>query len=138
MSSPARVAANRRNARKSAGPASADGKAAASRNARRHGLTARQIVCREESEADFATFEAALRDALAPADEVEEQLVERIVLTSWRLRRVARAERGLIDDEPDAKVTHYADWISRAFDYSAREMATLARYEATLDRALGR
>lgn len=138
MTTPARLAANRRNARKSTGPRTADGKAAAARNALRHGLTARQIACREEDEADFAGFHAALRESLDPADEVEEQLVERIVLTSWRLRRVARAERGLINDAPDAEVTEFADWISRAFDFSAHAMATLGRYEATLDRALGR
>jgi hypothetical protein len=138
MTSPARIAANRRNAQKSTGPMTQEGKAASSRNALRHGLTARQIVCREEREEDFAAFRTALRDALAPADAVEEQMAERIALLSWRLRRTARAERGIINDDPATKLGPYADWITRAFDYSAKEMTRLARYEATLDRSLGR
>ena len=39
MTSPAKIAANRRNARRSTGPRSAAGKARARRNAFRHGLT---------------------------------------------------------------------------------------------------
>jgi hypothetical protein len=138
MSSPARLAANRRNAQKSTGTTTTEGKAATAQNALRHGLTARQIVCREEREDDFAEFRAALWGALAPADAVEEQMAERIVLISWRLRRTARAERGIINDNPAAKLGPFADWIARAFDYSAKEMTRLARYEATLDRGLGR
>ena len=136
MSSSARLAANRRNAQKSTGPTTTEGKAATAQNALRHGLTARQIVCREEREEDFAEFRAALWGALAPADAVEEQMAERIVLISWRLRRTARAERGIINDDPAAKLGPFADWIARAFDYSAKEMTRLARYEATLDRGV--
>jgi len=40
MTSPKKVAANRANGRKSRGPNTSDGKARASRNARRHGLAA--------------------------------------------------------------------------------------------------
>ncbi len=138
MPTPAQIAANRRNAEKSTGPKTPEGTAASSQNALRHGLTARQIVCREEREEDFAEFRTALCNALAPADAVEEQMAERIVLISWRLRRTARAERGIINDNPATKLGLYADWIARAFDYSAKEMTRLARYEATLDRGLGR
>jgi hypothetical protein len=138
MPTQAQLAANRRNAKKSTGPKTEEGQAASSQNALRHGLTARQIVCREEHEEDFAEFRAALWDALATADAVEEQMAERIVLLSWRLRRTARAERGIINDDPATKLGLYADWIARAFDYSAKEMTRLARYEATLDRGLGR
>jgi hypothetical protein len=138
MTNPTQIAANRRNAQKSTGPTTVEGKAASAQNALRHGLTARHIVCREEREEDFAEFRTALWDALAPADAVEEQMVERIVLISWRLRRTARAERGIINDDPATKLGPYADWIARAFEYSAKEMTRLARYEATLDRGLGR
>jgi hypothetical protein len=134
----AQIAANRRNAKKSTGPKTDEGKAAASRNAIRHGLTARHVVCREEREEDFAEFREALWQSLAPADAVEEQMAERIVLLSWRLRRTSRAERGIINEDPGTKLGPYADWIARAFDYSAKEMTRLARYEANLDRSLGR
>src|SRR6185312_15677742 len=73
MTTPAQIAANRRNARKSTGPVTEAGKAAASQNALRHGLTARQIASTDERSADFAEFAAALRCDLAPEGEVEEQ-----------------------------------------------------------------
>jgi len=140
MPSFARLAANRRNAKKSTGPKTDEGKAVASRNALRHGLAARQIVCYEEHESDYAAFQSAMRNALAPADEAEEQLVERIILCSWRLRRLPRAERGLIDRESNVKpyLVEHDTRISRAFERSTSEMLALARYEATLDRSLGR
>lgn len=138
MPTPAQIAANRRNAKKSTGPKTAEGKAAAAQNALRHGLTARQIVCYAERESDYAAFHAAMREALAPADEVEEQWVERIILCSWRLRRLACAERGLIDRETDPILLFHETRISRSFARIPQEMTTLSRYEATLDRSLGR
>jgi hypothetical protein len=138
MPTPAQLAANRRNAKKSTGPKTADGKAAASRNALRHGLTARQIVCYDERESVYVAFHATMRENLAPADEVEEQLVERIILCSWRLRRIARAERGLIDREFNGVLLFHETRVSRSFERIPREMANLSRYEAQLDRSLGR
>lgn len=142
MTTPARLAANRRNAKKSTGPTSAEGKAVASRNALRHGLTARKLLCDGEHTADFAGFAASLRDAFAPADEVEEQLVERIVLMSWRLRRAACAESGLVWTWA---ATTYPDHlhggetgVARLFRTQPENMLALSRYEASLDRALGR
>jgi hypothetical protein len=142
MTSSARIAANLRNAQKSIGPKTVDGKAAAAGNALRHGLTAQQLICSDERMADFINFEASLRDALAPVDEVEEQLVERIVLASWRLRRVARAEPGLIttwitDTYPE-QLAYAETPMARMFRQQGDKMATLSRYEASLDRALGR
>src|SRR5258707_6901139 len=91
---------NRRNAKKSTGPKTAAGLAVASRNALRHGLTAKQLVIRyEEEAADFVSFHDELRATLAPANAVEEQLAERIVLCSWRLRRVCRAEAGIAETQ---------------------------------------
>ncbi|HVA15921.1 MAG TPA: hypothetical protein VNF99_21930 [Stellaceae bacterium] len=142
MTTPAQLAANRRNARKSAGPTSDSGKSIAAQNALRHGLTAKHVLSEDERSPDFASFAAALRADLAPADEVEEQLAERIVLTSWRLRRIARAEPGLIatwslDTHPDILV--YSETpMARMFRRRAEPMTALSRYEASLDRALGR
>ena len=140
MTNPAQLAANRRNAQKSTGPKTAEGKAAASQNALRHGLTAGKILCDGERRADFASFTAALREALAPGDEVEEQLAERIILSAWRLRRAARAEAGLIWGWGANTHPHYlyGGETCAARLFSARPESALSRYEAALDRALGR
>lgn len=143
MTTPARIAANRRNAKKSTGPQTDDGKAAASRNALKHGLTAKDVVCAEESSRDYAAFAASLHADFAPADSVEEQLVDRIAICTWRLQRMACAEASMFDswryssaarDELHAGESAY----SRRFDRATSEMLALSRYEASLDRALGR
>jgi hypothetical protein len=142
MTSPAQIAANQRNARKSIGPTTDSGKAAASRNALRHGLTARQLVTEDERGPDFEAFAAGLRRDLDPADDVEEMLVERVILAAWRLRRVARAERGLattwrFETHPE-HLMHGETGLSRMFSKRPDKMMTLSRYEATLDRGFGR
>jgi hypothetical protein len=145
MASDAQISANRRNAKKSTGPKTAAGLAVASRNALRHGLTAKQLVIRyEEEAADFVSFHDDLRAALAPADAVEEQLVERIVLCSWRLRRVCRAEAGIA-------ATETRNWLGSPrnsglgkppagliFVAATSEMLALTRYERSIERSLHR
>ena len=140
MASPAQITANRRNAAKSTGPRTADGKAVTARNALRHGLTAEQVVLFDETAESFAAFHAALRAAYAPADAVEEELVERIVICAWRLRRAARVEAGLIERAVD----EFKGWgidgvgIGRAFGHAGSNIARVIFYESIIDRALRR
>jgi len=96
MVTPAKIAANRRNARRSTGPRTAEGKAIASANAVTHGLRSRRVLLPGESAADFDQFCAALREDLAPDGALEATLVDRIVLLVWRLRRIPWVEAGLL------------------------------------------
>lgn len=96
MDSPARRAANRRNAQSSTGPRTEPGKAASARNATKHGLLSRQVVLPDESEAEFDGFRDRLVEDLTPGGELESVLAERIVLAAWRLRRVVRLEAAVI------------------------------------------
>ena len=96
MTSNAQIDANRRNSLKSTGPKTERGKERSRLNALRHGMTAKQLVVSQEDYADFARFGAELRAALAPGDTFEEQLVEGIVMTTWRLRRAWRTEAAAI------------------------------------------
>lgn len=95
--SPARLAANRRNASLSTGPRSARGRAASSRNALRHGLRSQAPLVEGEFPDDFSEFRTALLEALDPAGLYEAMLVERIVDFEWRLRRVSRLEKSAIE-----------------------------------------
>jgi hypothetical protein len=83
-------AANKRNAQKSTGPKTTQGLDSSKMNALKHGLTADQITLPDELPADFEASHQAWVLALKPADELEEQLVERVAISSWRLRRVYR------------------------------------------------
>jgi len=137
MSSEAQKAANRRNAQKSTGPKTQEGKQIAAQNARQHGLTA-QLVTFDESDTAFAAFRSALTATLAPADAIEEELVERIVLCAWRLRRAGRMEAALINSF--STITAHVPGTELALPVfrAAFAMTTLSRYEVSLDRAMQR
>lgn len=94
MTSLKKLEANRRNALKSTGPRSPEGKARSSRNGTRHGLYAVDpaLPGLERRETWEAHREGVLR-SLAPDGYLEEVLAERVAFLLWRLRRVARYER---------------------------------------------
>jgi hypothetical protein len=139
MATETQVAANRRNAGRSTGPRTAAGKAVANQNALSHGLTAEQIVLFDERAEDLARFRQELRQALDPADEMEEQLAERITLCAWRLRRAARLEAGLVNSEAeDIRDRGWRPKVGSAFKCAAFGLDLASRYEAALDRSLRR
>jgi hypothetical protein len=139
MASEAQISANRRNAVQSTGPKTAEGKAAASRNAQRHGLSALPVVLFDEQAQDFAQFRDGLCAALDPADAAEEELVERIVICAWRLRRAWRAETAIINNSAEEFRKHnFEPEIGGAFYRISAMVVTLSRYETALDRSLRR
>ena len=87
-----RIAANRVNALSSTGPATADGKAAASQNALRHGLRSARMFLDDEDPAEFEALVSELINSLNPVGTVEIALVERIAVNLWRQRRLVVAE----------------------------------------------
>ena len=137
MTSLAKIESNRRNALNSTGPRSPEGKDRARRNALRHGLTARTLVfAAGEDEGEFARFAADLMADLAPEGACEEALAQRIVLCTWRLERVARIEADILMGE--ARLVAAGADFPPPVGVWPEEMVQIARYEATLDRALGR
>ncbi len=97
MSTKAQILANRRNAQKSTGPRSSEGKATVSHNAVKHGLSARQAIISSESQAEFDLYRDRMLSELAPATPMESMLAERIVTLSWRLKRAGRIQNQTID-----------------------------------------
>jgi len=97
MVTEAQILANRRNAQKSTGPRTPEGKAIVSQNAVKHGLLARCDVIGSESQADFDLYRQKLVEELAPASPMESILAERIVSLSWRLKRIGRIQNQTID-----------------------------------------
>ena len=97
MPSNARILANRRNARKSTGPRTPEGKAIVAQNPVKHGLHARQALINSDDQAEFDLYRIHLLADLAPATPMESILAERIIALSWRLRRTARIQNETID-----------------------------------------
>ncbi|MCH8120999.1 MAG: hypothetical protein IIC00_14900 [Planctomycetes bacterium] len=97
MATEAQIRANQRNAKKSTGPRTSEGKAAVSQNAVQHGLSARQTIISSESQAEFDLYRERMLSELAPASPMESMLAERIVTLSWRLKRAGRIQNQTID-----------------------------------------
>ena len=94
MASQAQINANRRNAEKSTGPKTPQGKLIVSKNAVKHGLLSPSgLLLGEDSEAFKQLYDALFLE-FAPESAVEVSLVERIIWTIWRLQRVPRIEAG--------------------------------------------
>jgi hypothetical protein len=95
MISQRQLDANRRNAAKSRGPITPEGRAAVRHNALKHGFTAAEIILPTiESEVDFEQFRQAFEDKCQPDGPIEEALVEDMVISRWRLARIRKMEPG--------------------------------------------
>jgi hypothetical protein len=93
--------ANRRNARKSTGPTTEEGKQRSRCNAVRHGLTAETVIGALEDAEDYKAFEAAITADYDAQSAVERELVLRLANLLWRLRRATTIETGLFDIQAD-------------------------------------
>ena len=97
MTSFRQIEANRRNARKSTGPSTEEGKQRSRCNAIRHGLTAETVIGALEDAEDYKAFEAAIIADYEAQSAVERELVLRLASLLWRLRRATTMETGLFE-----------------------------------------
>src|SRR5262245_29765862 len=97
MTSLRQIEANRRNALKSTGPITPEGKERSSCNAVRHGLTAETVIAVIESSTDYEAFEATVISDYNAETAVERQLVLRLASALWRLRRATSMETAIFD-----------------------------------------
>ncbi len=130
----------------STGPRSNRGKARASKNALKHGLTATTAILEHESQEDLDALRAGLRASLCPIGHLKELLAERVVQHAWRLRRFGRVERDtLLDEMEDGPLDSFLDFRQHTADAKVgrglgRSVALekLSRYETGAERALFR
>lgn len=97
MSTAAQITANRRNATRSTGPRTPQGKAASAANSTRHGLTGEFRLLPGE---DPAEFQELLDDYWAdfePTTDHESFLVHQIAQARWKLDRILRLESEAFD-----------------------------------------
>lgn len=99
MTSEKQAEANRRNALKSTGPRTPEGKNAVRLNALKHGLLSQEILLPGEDEETLRELGEHLRAELKPVGVLESLLVDRIVSGYWRLRRMGQVEVGIFDSE---------------------------------------
>jgi hypothetical protein len=147
MTSEKQAQANQRNARKSTGPKTSEGKAAIRHNALKHGLLAQEVLIFGEDEDTLMALDECLRDTLKPEGDLEDLLVEQIVAAHWRLRRLRHVEAGIFDvmfytDGPE-RMSHpastYTSSLGQSFINDAdasNAFSKLSRYETTIQRSL--
>ena len=131
-----RIESNRQNSQLSTGPKTEEGKARSSQNARKHGLTSRELVIRPEEQELFQSFLADYEADLQPEGPLEYTLFNQIVHAAWNLRRVRELEAGLftggldplLDPEQDKKLDRldrYARRFENSLHRGIRELRTL-------------
>ncbi len=100
MATDKQIEANRRNATKSTGPKTEEGKQASRSNAWKHGLAAKNMLyspMRHEDHNAFHQMRNQLMQSWQPAGLKEEQLVDMIASAYNRMQRLEKIESGYMD-----------------------------------------
>lgn len=99
MTSKKQIAANRKNAKKG-GVKSDEGKQVSKMNAYRHGILSRHLYFStgddDLSHEDFLNLQIEFYESMQPVGIIEQQLVDRLFATFWRMQRLYIAETGYI------------------------------------------
>lgn len=142
-----RAAANQENAQRSTGPRTAAGKQRSSLNALRHGLTGHIIVLPTE---DLSAYQRHLQrfvEQFQPKGGLEEQLVQSLGDTTWRLNRVPATEATFLTlcagsqlDSVPTNEPRAAEALALAetFHQQSRSLANISIYEQRLMRSFDR
>ena len=126
------IRANRRNAQKSTGPKSPEGKDRTRFNALVHGLRAESAVIPGEDQAKFDEHLARLSAAWMPQDKMEKSLVEQIAVNQWKLARIDRNEARIHD--PSVVPKEWALAIHRVYLTQVRLERSVSATIADLER----
>jgi hypothetical protein len=161
MTTERQIEANRRNAQKSTGPRTPEGKAKSARNATRHGLLSACPVLPQEDAEAFDQLRLNLHKELCPESQLETLLVNRIAAAQWRLGRIPALEAALFErlgapvpgaDGADTASAHldpsgdplrdFAAYLGLAWERDSGPyggaLGRLARYETMLERSTTR
>lgn len=103
--SPLKQLANQRNAQKSTGPKTPQGKARVAQNPRKHGILSKEVVVKDgdgkENATEFGKLIEGLLAQSPPQDAIERLLIDRVAACYWRLRRAQRFEIGAVREGLD-------------------------------------
>jgi hypothetical protein len=133
-SSPRKIEANRRNAKKSTGPKTSAGKVMSSWNSTRHGLLSKTLPTLYDVDKNrFNRLLKSLQQDLEPVGTLEEVLVEKIAMEYWRLGVAAWYEaRELRESKPFYhtsldRIMRYQTMINRQLYQAINQLERLQR-----------
>jgi len=118
-----RAEINVQNAQHSTGPRTPEGKAASSKNAIKHGLTASTPFVLPEEQDDFERLTKSLWHESEPTGPIEDELFQQMLHAAWKMRRIRILEaklesqaggEALLDANLDSDLTRLARHYARA------------------------
>ena len=140
-------AANKRNAQKSTGPRTDEGKKRSAANAIRHGLFAKDYTMTPEEKIDKERLLDAYIGHFHPQDPITLDLIEELAMAKIRQKRAWALEAALLkiemrrqqeahekdypDEDMDGRIALCVEWLAD----ESRTLETLRRYEGQLHRA---
>src|ERR1700722_13639067 len=149
MATKAQVDANRRNAQKSTGPKTPEGKDKSRRNALQHGLTAKTCMLEDEDPEALVDLLNEIREKFNPQDTDEDFLIERMAKARFKYNRIMPLEAAIynlrlsVDRTPKEITEALGVNGQRAWAYmrdanGGNALSKLARYETSLLREYDR
>jgi hypothetical protein len=137
MVSEKQLLANRENS-KLGGVKTEAGKEVARLNAVTHGLLTKEVLLAGEDGSLLRSLNERYMAELKPETEIEVLLVERIVSSIWRLRRVLRVEKNYSNNELMSREASIAHWtgIAAYTDIGVASWQSMNRYETTIERQM--
>jgi hypothetical protein len=166
MISQKQLEANRRNAQRSTGPRTEEGKRVSALNARRHNLTGQVTAMTDADRIMHDAFSAAIVESLAPEGAMETQLAQRVATDSWRGecrsngqalsprcageegisgQRISAVEDNLFalghnaksdDIETEDAEIHAALTAAKVFQEESKQLQLLTLYEQRINRGI--
>ena len=129
MSSSAKIASNRENARRSTGPRTELGRNRSRHNAVKHGIYATAPLLRGEDAFAYRALEKSLQEHFAPDGPVEVMLVQQMITEAWKVNRIQRAENGFFDMVAEGNLVKFfhslekneMDYVKSRFNLSPEE-----------------
>ena len=128
----------RRNGAKAAGTKSPAGIQQSSQNSLKHGLTSKMIVLTNESHARFDELHQTYIETFQPVNGVEMDLIDQMVASQWRLRRIWIMQTAALDlkmDQQEPEIAKKFNQIDQATRLTVA-FTTLANDEKSLDLLL--
>ncbi len=140
MATEKQLEANRRNAEKSTGPRTAEGKSNSSRNNLRHGLTGQISLLPTEDRDTHDKFCNELIESFTPETPMENQLAQSIAEDSWRLNRARAIENNIfaLGHSHERREAQIALADAETFLRQAEALNRLTLYEQRINRNLQR
>jgi fructose-1,6-bisphosphatase class II len=121
MSTLRQIEANRRNAQKSTGPTTAEGKAISSLNALKSGIDAWSNIIPGEDPAELEALTTQFLLHFRPADPIQLSLVDTLISAEWIQRRLRRIEAQLWNYQIECldKNLSHADFIDASIQHNS-------------------